>query len=191
MKRARGDNLTGGTGDVNPQLLTFPPLTLPNIDTYNVARISLPIVRIPARSNKAIVMEVLKVMFVPPSFPGAFQATGQIIQSQIQLSTSQVSAIFPGSPAVFAYHSRKWKGNAGTEAYGTTWVNPHVLDLTDGAGHGVLIATDAIYFGADTTGFPASTSFNCSVLYRWKEVGLTEYLGMVSNQQVPGAAIGN
>lgn len=69
-------------------------------------------------------------------------------------------------------------------------VNWH--DLTDGAGHGVLVATDNIFLtlqtaatvvGASAT-ITAATGFGeCAILYRFKEVGLAEYIGIVQSQQ--------
>ena len=64
--------------------------------------------------------------------------------------------------------------------------NPVIRDITDGAGHGVLVATDSIYI----TGYvPASWYLNgtntvfAKLLYRWKDVSLAEYIGIVQSQQ--------
>lgn len=63
-------------------------------------------------------------------------------------------------------------------------------DLTDGAGHGVLIATDNIYFtlystcsatGTATTSVQANATL--ALLYRFKRVNLQEYIGIVQSQQ--------
>lgn len=192
MKRSRaGDSLTGGSGDVNPQWLVFPNLNTSNTDTYTQTQITLPVSRLPARGNKAMVIEVLRVWFDNPSFPGAFPATGAITQAQQQLATASLSSIQHASTAAFAFASQKWKGSpGGAEAYATAFEEPQELDLTDGNGHGILIATDTIFWGINTANFPAAASFNCRLLYRWKEVTLTEYIGMVQSQQVPGRASG-
>ena len=65
MKRqrtSRGDQLTGGSGDVNPQILRA---SLHQGLTDAVARsaISLPVQRLPSRSGKSLVMEITKVMW--------------------------------------------------------------------------------------------------------------------------------
>ena len=64
--------------------------------------------------------------------------------------------------------------------------NPTMQDITDGAGHGVLVGTDSIYI----TGFvPSSWYLNgtntvfAKLLYRWKDVSLAEYIGIVQSQQ--------
>jgi len=208
MKRSRTttDTLTGGTKDVNPQLLICQEFSLETANQFREVRVALPIVRLPARGTKAIVMEILKIYWILPSYGNDFTAPdntpfpdGSIVQVQMQIATASQQGMNPGNPAVIGYISRKYKGNHGkvatedapNEAYCTVFHNPIVHDYTDGAGHGVLIATDAIFIGADTSEFRAnSPSFNCRVLYRWNEVGLTEFLGMVTHQQTPGAQSG-
>lgn len=194
MKRTR-DTLTGGTGDVNPQILQISSFNLPNANQYTQVGINLPVNQLPLRNkNKAIVMELLKVYFDISSPSGAFPDTpGAIVQAQMQISTASTSSIQHSAPQVIAWVSRKWKGNpeAGTPVpYAVTWVEPEYIDLTDGAGHGVLVATNQLYAGADTTGYNAVAVFSARLLYRWKEVDLTEYLGMVQSQQTPTLASG-
>lgn len=64
-------------------------------------------------------------------------------------------------------------------------------DLTDGAGHGVLVATDNVFLTLQTalssiigTSVGGITGVaECAILYRFKEVGLAEYIGIVQSQQ--------
>ena len=72
--------------------------------------------------------------------------------------------------------------------------DPQTHDLTDDAGHGVLVASDKLWFFISNrysinntgTGAGASTAI-IRVLYRFKSVGLTEYIGLVQSQsQVAG-----
>lgn len=193
MKRTR-DTLTGGTGDVNPQWLILPNMPLPAANAYTQLTVPLPTNRLPLSKGKAMVMEVLKVFWDLPSYGSAVTTGIKIIQAQAQLSTAPLSSIQHSSASVFAYASRKWRewgaDTADSGALATVWYQPEIQDFTDGAGHGLLIATDNAYFAADTTNFTASVSFGCRILYRWKEVGLTEYIGMVQSQQMPGLASG-
>lgn len=189
MKRSR-DRLTGGTNDVNPQWLVINSLATTAGDTYTSQSVNLPVSRIGGtKSTRATVIEVLKVWFDMPSYPSNFTSIGQITQSQAQLSTAPLNTIQHTNPSVFAFHSRKWKGyvqGAGDQiGSASTWAEPEEQDLTDGDGHGIIIATDQIFFGVDTTGFAASVTFNCRILYRYKEIGLTEYIGIVQSQQNP------
>jgi hypothetical protein len=66
-----------------------------------------------------------------------------------------------------------------------------IHDLTDGAGHGILIATDNIYLGvnASLSSFnlgdadPIVGGVSANLIYRFKEIGLSEYIGIVQSQQ--------
>lgn len=66
--------------------------------------------------------------------------------------------------------------------------HPVVHDLTDGAGHGMLVATDSVFFGLlNPTGYGASGAntlgAQVDLLYRWKDVSIEEYIGIVQSQQ--------
>lgn len=62
-------------------------------------------------------------------------------------------------------------------------------DLTDGAGHGVLIATDNVWLTAflngavPDIGTTAALNVYADLLYRFKKVTLQEYVGIVQSQQ--------
>lgn len=58
-----------------------------------------------------------------------------------------------------------------------------VIDLTDGDGHGILVATDNIYFQVTSNGFAGAQEQSAKLLYRFKEVSLVEYIGIVQSQQ--------
>lgn len=57
------------------------------------------------------------------------------------------------------------------------------FDCTDGAGHGVLVATDSIYIGIDSAGYANALTTGFKILYRLKTVSLAEYIGLVQSQQ--------
>lgn len=66
--------------------------------------------------------------------------------------------------------------------------HPVIHDLTDGAGHGILVATDSIFFGVlNPAGYGAgganSLGAEANLLYRWKDVSIEEYIGIVQSQQ--------
>lgn len=62
-------------------------------------------------------------------------------------------------------------------------VMPYCYDCTDGAGHGVLVATDNIYITMNTNGWQGAANADFKILYRFKEVSLVEYIGIVQSQQ--------
>jgi len=60
---------------------------------------------------------------------------------------------------------------------------PYHDDLSDGAGHGTLIATDQIFFQIASSNTGAQNTAAVKVWYRWKNVSLQEYVGIVQSQQ--------
>lgn len=60
---------------------------------------------------------------------------------------------------------------------------PYHHDLTDGAGHGILIATDQIFVQMKSQATGTANSAYIKLCYRWKNVGLSEYIGIVQSQQ--------
>jgi len=63
-KRGRKEStLTGGSGDVKPQILST-PFTTAAADTSFSLPVNVPVPRIGPTSNKATIMEVLKVWFM-------------------------------------------------------------------------------------------------------------------------------
>jgi len=185
MKRARGGTLTGGTGDVSPQWMTFTQ-TQSAADTTTSTTQAIPVQRLQT-AGKAQVMEVLKVAIIPTQLP-AFASAAEVADAQsIMFSTANfgTTATTFGEPRVFAGFSFSQRGAftaAGT--YGMTQIPfPLVLDTTDGAGHGVLIATDNIFVQNSSSGTGAANVTQCKILYRWKNVTMTEYVGIVQSQQ--------
>ena len=188
-KRASNtSSLTGGTGDVNPQFLSG-KVTLSAANTATEVTLGTPIVRVGPQSNgQAIIMEILKIFCdMPPIDVDAAAATAR----QRVISFSTVSS--GGTPAVttldnprnlitIAQDLRNAFTAAGTGilALGN---DPMVADLTDGAGHGVLVATDNLFIAASTSGQAGASTFSFKILYRFKKVSLVEYIGIVQSQQ--------
>ena len=187
-KRASKDTLTGGTRDVNPQYL-HGRLTLTAANTATELNLSTPIVRVGPQSNgKAIIMELLKIfVFYPELDLDAAAATGRQLSLAFSTVSSGTTAALPtfDNPRVFAMFVHSVR-NAFTAA-GTGLLDlqndPAVYDFGDGAGHGILIATDNIYITGLTAGMTAAATFTFKILYRFKEVSLVEYIGIVQSQQ--------
>lgn len=58
-----------------------------------------------------------------------------------------------------------------------------IMDLTDEAGHGILVATDNLYFVNYSAGTGATNGMVYVLTYRFKDVSLEEYIGIVQSQQ--------
>lgn len=61
---------------------------------------------------------------------------------------------------------------------------PQVTDFSDGAGNGLLIATNRVFLMANQATATGGTGpdIACKVLYRIVEVSLPEYIGLVQQQ---------
>lgn len=183
MKRGRGDALTGGTGDVSPQLITQ-RVIMSAANTYTEATIPIPVARFQLRRGKSMVMELLKVYWDLGPSDSNPSAGGNVSTILAQLSTVSLTNVAPNDPRVISYCNREYRGAftaAGT--YLTVTTDPYVDDKTDGAGHGVIIATDNIFIGIVTGNFVAASQVDFRILYRFKEVSLEEYIGIVQSQQ--------
>jgi hypothetical protein len=187
MKRARTDSITGGTGDVNPQLLSDTAVQSA-ADTTTTTQVALPIQRVAANApNQAIVMEVLKVYIDHTNFPASASAAETTDTITIAFSTKNfgTTGVTLGEPAVFALYNAATRTafTAAGSFYTVVKVAPHVIDLTDGAGHGILVATDSIFIQVNSAATGLTISAPFKILYRWKRVSLTEYIGIVQSQQ--------
>ena len=171
----------------------------------------LPVPKFSASLNKSVVVELLGVQWEMDS-PTVPNISGVINSVMYSVSSAAYPTGSGGTWASFVGNSsalslfRKSIGFVSFPGSGTTNETPPVLssfegggaqiydfnlseydDLTDEAGHGLLVATDNIYLNVwlDSTG--AQVINNPAVVailhYRLKEIGLQEYIGLVQSQQ--------
>jgi len=180
------DMLTGGTKDVNPQLLSD-SAAQSAADVSTTTQVVLPIQRIAANApNMAVILEVLKVFVDFPDLAAIGAAAETVDSMNVNFSTRNFGATATQfqDPAIFARFSMNRLGAftaAGTYAYLQNEMR--VMDLTDGAGHGILVATDSMFVQVNSGGTGNANTVRFKLLYRWKRVALTEYIGIVQSQQ--------
>jgi len=181
--RASRDRLTGGTRDVNPQFMNMSVTQTAN-DTYTQVSFPIPIQRL-QNTGRAQVMEVLKVFFNTPLINST--AAGVTARSiAVQLTTKSFTSGQPLSePNLFARYEKEFTNafTAGGTGILSNEFEPYCFDVTDGAGHGILIASDAIFMAVESTNTSAANSGRIKLLYRWKDVSIQEYVGIVQSQQ--------
>lgn len=193
MKRSRGSDgryLTGGTGDVKPQILTLN--TGQNAPgKYVLSQIALPVPRFGGQKNKATIMEILRIYWYPGlkdilepvDILVAYLTTAPIRTTgdTVNATTIQDDAGDPFTIGMVVMQSYEHLDGVDNAALANRhW--PIVLDLTDGAGNGVLIGTDKISIvGGNSTGTLA-TSFIAKVMYRLVNVDIAEYIGIIQAQ---------
>lgn len=189
--------LTGGTLDVNPQWWTLGKVKQTGPNTVTTEAILVPINRYPQGKNGRVnVIEILKVMWETFAFP-LWTNNGQVNLGGLTatLSTRNPGGSYPvmEDPSVIDFVVKDWYGSgssgAATQTAATLWVDeePVLHDLTDGAGHGILLATDQVYITLGTYGMSNQANelaeVKVKILYRYKQVSLTEYIGIVQSQQ--------
>lgn len=194
-------DLTGGTGDVNPQLLTC-FVTQSGTDNTTEVQVPLPVARgqAAAQGNRATVIEILKIFWdtnhVFSTSAGTYiifagLSTKSTINSVPTNSTQLSYWQYKASSAFISYvENAAVTVGAPTTLVSNTYTDPVELDYTDAAGHGVLVATDNLYLisvsaatatGGSNTG--VTNRAHLKILYRFKEVTLQEYIGIVQSQQ--------
>lgn len=190
-KRRRTDALTGGTGDVSPQFLTFSVQSSVLTGTSTLVQIPLPISRLPTKSGRATVFELLEVQYDQQHLDNYLNVNGSYATMAFLTTSSLLEDLntIIGNPRTLS----TWQSQYVTTIIG---VPNNVIelqkndacqysdDLTDRAGHGVLVATDALFAGVSIKNTaPAALDYGFRILYRWKDVSLTEYIGILQSQQ--------
>lgn len=181
MKRGKKDVLTGGTGDVNAQYLTVAPVQT-GADVSTVVQQPLPIPRFPTGKDRNLVMEFLGIQYYKTNqaFPLNTGVTDLItVTTNPTVFGTTLAALQDGRlvSAWYNYH------NLITAAGYLDVESENYVDLTDEAGHGILVATDNLYFGVYSIASGAANQYVVKAKYRWKEVSLAEYIGIVQSQQ--------
>ncbi len=164
------NQLTGGTGDVNPQFQSF-TLTQSAADTTTSSQIVLAIDRLRSTGNRVGVVEVLSVSFdwrTPLTAATASNLTAAITSKSFGTTKVQFS-----EPTLIAYYHES-QGAVATPYSYPVWFN-----LTDSAGHGILVATDSIFFQVSSTTTGLTNVVDAKIEYRYKNVALQEYVGLV------------
>lgn len=197
-------SLTGGTRDVNPQPMKFqikPPAAVTSATPTIVAvAVPIPVQRIPS-GRRAQVMEILKLQYDINFKKTTVTDTAALNSMHLTLSsrsysTTAVPVYLNADPFIIysAKHVPTNSAGGGTVAGGTAnnandpFLTTQMVDLTDGAGHGVLYGHDTLFGQGQflatlaTTTLTTDSCYNVCIWYRWKNVGFTEYVGMVTGQ---------
>lgn len=190
MKRARtsGGSLTGGTGDVKPQIFTIDTGIAASTDDYVVNTFNLPIPRFGTMKTKATVFEILAVDWYlnlrnitdDQTIEAGYLTTGTTAHFDGETATQVSIMADVTDPKVFA---TAILGVGFTSSGQSSQIYLIHINLTDNNGNGVLIATDRLTIvGANVVGTNGG-SYTAKILYRMTNVGVAEYVGIVQSQQ--------
>ena len=183
-RRRTGDvaSLTGGTGDVNPQILTL-SIEQSAADTSTEAQFNLPVPRAATGGqNTAVVFEILKVLWIwtTISDPDSDTTVGGVLSTRSEINQALFNPAAQDSGTFIANaYEQNFKSAVGI----VDTFKAMMFDMTDGAGHGLLVGTDSIYASIYSTATGSSQGFIAKIFYRLKNVGVFEYVGIVQSQQ--------
>jgi len=189
-KRGRGDQLTGGSGDVNPQTMVMQSAIMTANDTQIIVGTALPIPRLPVRKGKSLVIEILKIFFYQKvvyvanttTWITCCLTTNSGASDAVGANTGLGLFLDPRTIASNTTQTLALQATAASIAIETVNTQKEV-DMTDSQGHGYLVATDNLYLVSTSANTAALNEASCKFLYRFKEVDLEEYIGIVQAQQ--------
>lgn len=133
-----------------------------------------------------MVMELLKVFYAldePTTIAAAAETTKLVRTILTTKNWGTTSVGFDDGSVVSEYTYQVIGAFTAAGTYARNTAQPFVQDLTDGAGHGVLIATDSINIQMNSSGTSLTNVCRIKLLYRWKDVAIEEYVGIVQSQQ--------
>lgn len=177
--------LTGGTGDVNPQLYSGIVQLLAANTPRTIGFLNPVPKAIFGKQGRATVMEVLKIFVNFDSYE-AMVAAITLKDRSMTFTTRDFGAVPVDfeEPSCFAFFHDSCQGAFTALGSFAMFSNDcYTMDLTDNAGHGVLVASDFIFVQANSNNFLAIVEYEFKILYRFKNVSITEYVGIVQSQQ--------
>jgi len=175
-KRSRNDTLTGGTGDINLQYLDI-SVTESAANTFTQTTANIPVLRSFTGQRKYQCMELLRAQVKIPLGSGA---TGD--EMNWMLTTTSKSAML----ANFTDPDIILLGAVGTIITTSGQYNPilmHNYDFSDGAGHGIILAGQQLFFSFIGTSQASAQSASVRLFYRFKNIGVDEFVGLAIQQQ--------
>lgn len=199
--RVPRDSLTGGTRDVNPQMYKIGGI-FQNAGTSGTTANGLSWLYFLLPSNPfakgdPVIMEWLRIEWeiTPPVVPINTTPDTPLVNRQasvvLVLTVSQfqtgVTSLNPLDPGAI---SRRTVINSyvnGASAMKTQQFNSNYeVDCTDGAGHGFLVAGNQIAVACQFSGCNGGSQCQATawITYRFKQVNLEEYIGLVEGQQI-------
>ncbi len=159
--------------DVFPQFMSF-SVGETTANTFRSVRIQLPVARQPG-AKKITVIELLQVIM---AIEGEEFANGDIWDVGLGFRNE---ATMPelSDPNLFYRTQRRittiTSGTAVTE-------EPSIQRYDTGGGKGFLLATDSIFAMVSSTSMAAAITAHFKLLYRFVEIGLQEFIGIVQQQ---------
>lgn len=172
---------TGGTGDVRPQWYSTSAVQSANDTTTTTTVNSPPGIGLQATgAKKFLAMEILKVLLDVDSASLGTTSSLRVYISSKNFATTEPSLRMGDATVIASFHQQFQLATSGADLNNY----PLVLDMTDGAGHGILYANQNIFIQIASTSTSSTNQIRIKMLYREVYINEAELLGLVlqSNQ---------
>lgn len=167
--------LTGGTGDVNPQFIGM-SVTETAANAFTQVEAAIPVLR-QGMGNKAKyqVIEALWIEWQATIGDNA-DLSGRIMQLTTRSFAAATSLDNSDLIAISEVRDQFTTSGRGHKQLIERY------KLHDGAGHGVIIATPSIFFAVVGISQTAALTARARLYYRFKNIGLQEFIGLSLQQ---------
>lgn len=179
--------LHGGTGDLKPQFMTISTNLASAPDKYTQVKVALPISHFGTQQARTTVFEILRIdwyLNITDLDGGlntdvGFLSTTSIRSTDLACTRDTITEDVANSLVVAPALSHA-KINTSGVVHKT---QPIVVDTSDAAGNGILVATDVLYITHGNVEGTQAGRVTAKILYRLSAVGITEYVGILQAQQ--------
>lgn len=127
--------------------------------------------------DKVRVMEIMKI-FVIATLDTLAEDGGLEYQITTKSKAAMVDATSISDAILYDQIETQLVTSGGIVRSNTT-----VYDMTDGAGNGICVATPSLYVAAKGTGQANARAYIFKILYKFTEISVSEFIGMVQSQQ--------
>lgn len=160
--------------DIFPQMMTF-DVTESSANTTTSSRIEMPIARMP-RQTRVQVIEITNIWL---EYSQPLVATGDSVFTSLSFRNFDTTEATLSNASVFFKDAQITSiitsGNVDFQ-------NVKKFDMTTGGGRGFLIATDSLFAQVGGASVTAVQVARYKVWYRFVDIGLQEYIGIVQQQ---------
>jgi hypothetical protein len=167
--------------DENPQMVGIVAVETA-ANTFTEGSVTLPMLTPVGRGGKSLVCELLKVI-VHMDAPNYINVQNTLTSCQLTKTHQTAMIGIEHAPVIIRCmreHVIVDTGATDATLIGTEPPDPIEYDLTDGAGHGILIPGPALYLGVQGTLNTTAKAASMKIIYRYKEVGPGELVGMMA-----------
>jgi len=161
--------------DVNPQFLSL-KVVESGAATFTEAKINTPVLP-QFSSSKALVMEILKVWFTINKWDGADE---DFVGIQLTKQSATAILLDDDPDRIVGVRDKVQFVTSGVSQMILSPFGGVIYDLTDGDGNGFLVASKELFLSILGTSQASAITGTVKILYRLKQVGIKEYIGIVS-----------